>query len=73
MTAFFLSIVVRIALNILLESFVMSLSIIILAAGKGTRMRSATTKVMHKLADRSLLEHVIDTAQALSPQSMGIV
>ncbi len=51
----------------------MSLSIIILAAGKGTRMKSATTKVMHKLAGTSLLEHVIDTAQSLSPQNMGIV
>lgn len=51
----------------------MSLSIIILAAGKGTRMKSAITKVMHNLATRPLLEHVIDTAQSLSPQSMGVV
>jgi bifunctional UDP-N-acetylglucosamine pyrophosphorylase / glucosamine-1-phosphate N-acetyltransferase len=51
----------------------MSLSIIILAAGKGTRMKSATTKVMHKLAGRALLEHVIDTAQSLSPQDMAVV
>ncbi|NQY25577.1 MAG: bifunctional UDP-N-acetylglucosamine diphosphorylase/glucosamine-1-phosphate N-acetyltransferase GlmU [Piscirickettsiaceae bacterium] len=51
----------------------MSLSIIILAAGKGTRMKSATTKVMHKLAGRPLLEHVIDTAQLLSPQTLGAV
>ena len=51
----------------------MSLSIIVLAAGKGTRMKSATTKVMHKLAGRSLLEHVIDTAQSLSPQKIAVV
>ena len=51
----------------------MSLSIIILAAGKGTRMKSATTKVKHKLAGRPLLEHVIDTAQLLSPQTLGAV
>lgn len=51
----------------------MSLSIIILAAGKGTRMKSATTKVMHKLAGRSLLEHVIDTATSLTPDSMAVV
>lgn len=51
----------------------MSLSIIILAAGKGTRMKSVTTKVMHKLAGRPLVEHVIDTAQSLVPQKMAIV
>lgn len=51
----------------------MSLSIIILAAGKGTRMKSATTKVMHKLAGRALLEHVIDTAASLTPDSMAVV
>jgi len=51
----------------------MSLSITILAAGKGTRMKSATTKVMHKLAGRALLEHVIDTATLLQPDSMAVV
>jgi len=51
----------------------MSLSIIILAAGKGTRMKSAITKVMHQLAGRALLEHVIDTATALTPDSMAVV
>lgn len=51
----------------------MSLSIVILAAGKGTRMKSATTKVMHKLAGKALVEHVIDTAQRLSPQNMAVV
>ena len=51
----------------------MSLSIIILAAGKGTRMKSAITKVMHKLAGRSLLEHVVDTATSLQPESMAVV
>ena len=51
----------------------MSLSIIILAAGKGTRMKSATTKVMHKLAGKALLEHVVDTAASLRPDSMAVV
>ena len=36
-----------------------------MAAGKGTRMKSALPKVLHKLAGRSLLQHVIDTAAAL--------
>lgn len=51
----------------------MSLSIVILAAGKGTRMKSATTKVMHKLAGKALVEHVIDTASQLSPQNLAVV
>ncbi len=51
----------------------MSLSIIILAAGKGTRMRSARLKVMHILAAKPLIEHVIDTARLLSPEKLGVV
>jgi len=51
----------------------MSLSIVILAAGKGTRMKSATTKVMHKLAGKALVEHVINTAKTLSPQNLAVV
>ncbi|PHS31852.1 MAG: UDP-N-acetylglucosamine diphosphorylase/glucosamine-1-phosphate N-acetyltransferase [Methylophaga sp.] len=51
----------------------MSLSIIILAAGKGSRMKSAIPKIMHPLAGKALLEHVIDTAQGLAPQSIAVV
>ena len=51
----------------------MSLDVIILAAGKGTRMRSALPKVLHRLAGVSLLEHVIRTAQALKPQAVQVV
>lgn len=51
----------------------MSLSIVILAAGKGTRMKSTTTKVMHTLAGRALVEHVIDTAQQLTPSNLTVV
>ncbi|MCK5866894.1 MAG: bifunctional UDP-N-acetylglucosamine diphosphorylase/glucosamine-1-phosphate N-acetyltransferase GlmU, partial [Mycoplasmataceae bacterium] len=51
----------------------MSLSIVILAAGKGSRMKSGLTKVMHQLAAKPLLEHVINTAQALKPESMTVV
>ena len=44
---------------------VMALDIVIMAAGKGTRMKSARPKVLHRLAGRSLLQHVVDTASAL--------
>jgi len=49
----------------------MALDIVILAAGKGTRMKSARPKVLHLLAGRSLLQHVVQTAQALGAD--GIV
>ncbi len=51
----------------------MSLAVVVLAAGKGTRMRSARPKVLHELADRSLLQHVIDSARALRPDRIVIV
>lgn len=50
-----------------------NLSIIILAAGKGTRMKSELPKVMHKVAGREMLNLVIDEAKALNPQNITIV
>lgn len=47
--------------------------IVILAAGKGTRMKSALPKVLHAVAGRPLIEHVIDTASQLSPASITVV
>lgn len=43
----------------------MALNIVIMAAGKGTRMKSATPKVLHKLAGRSLLAHVLKSCEPL--------
>jgi len=43
----------------------MALDIVIMAAGKGTRMKSGLPKVLHKLAGRSLLQHVLGTAASL--------
>lgn len=51
----------------------MSLSIIILAAGKGTRMKSTMPKVMHALAGKPLLQHVIETAKQLQPAQLAVV
>lgn len=47
--------------------------IIILAAGRGTRMKSRTPKVLHRLAGRSLLAHVIDAAASLAPSRIVVV
>ncbi len=51
----------------------MSLSIVILAAGMGTRMRSAMPKVLHEIGGRSLLGHVIHTASSLHPTAIHVV
>ena len=51
----------------------MSLNIVILAAGQGKRMHSAFPKVLHGLAGRPLLQHVIDTARSLHPDAIAVV
>ena len=51
----------------------MSLEIIILAAGQGTRMRSSLPKVLHPIAGNSMLGHVIHTARQLDPQRIHVV
>ena len=48
----------------------MSTTVIILAAGKGTRMRSSLPKVLQPLAGRPLLGHVIDTAKKLNADNI---
>ena len=51
----------------------MSLDIVILAAGQGKRMNSARPKVLHPLAGKSLLRHVVDTARSLNAARIVIV
>lgn len=51
----------------------MSLNVVILAAGKGTRMSSHMPKVLHQIAGKSMLEHVIHTAQSLKPSNINVV
>jgi bifunctional UDP-N-acetylglucosamine pyrophosphorylase/glucosamine-1-phosphate N-acetyltransferase len=48
-------------------------STIILAAGEGTRMRSATPKVLHRVAGRTLVEHAVRAAAGLGPVRMAVV
>jgi bifunctional UDP-N-acetylglucosamine pyrophosphorylase/glucosamine-1-phosphate N-acetyltransferase len=51
----------------------MKLTIVILAAGLGKRMSSDLPKVLHKLADKPLIRHVVDTALMLQPDSIHII
>jgi bifunctional UDP-N-acetylglucosamine pyrophosphorylase / glucosamine-1-phosphate N-acetyltransferase len=50
-----------------------SLAIVILAAGKGTRMKSERAKVLHPLLGRPLLGYVLDAAKALRPEKTVVV
>jgi bifunctional UDP-N-acetylglucosamine pyrophosphorylase/glucosamine-1-phosphate N-acetyltransferase len=49
------------------------LDVVVLAAGKGTRMKSALPKVLHRLAGRSMLDRVLDTATALGARQVIVV
>ncbi len=50
-----------------------AMNIVILAAGQGKRMHSNLPKVLHPLAGKPLLAHVIDSARALSPRALCVV
>ncbi len=48
-------------------------AVVVLAAGEGTRMRSATPKVLHRIAGRTLLGHVVAAAAELAPEHVVVV
>ena len=49
------------------------INVVVLAAGKGTRMHSDVPKVLHTIAGRSMLQHVLDVASAISASSVHVV
>ena len=50
-----------------------AIDVVIMAAGKGTRMKSKTPKVLHALAGRALLRHVVDTATQLQARKVVVI
>lgn len=52
---------------------IMKFSAVILAAGKGTRMYSNTPKVLHTLAGKPMVKHVIDTCESLGAQNLHLI
>ena len=50
-----------------------SLAVVVLAAGQGTRMKSARAKVLHTLSGTPLIGHVLSTAAALEPDHIAVV
>lgn len=51
----------------------MSLAVVILAAGKGTRMKSALPKVLHEVAGKAMVQHVVDAAASLEVTNTVVV
>jgi len=50
-----------------------AVDVVIMAAGKGTRMKSRLPKVLHRLAGRALLQHVVDTAAVLDARRVVVI
>ena len=51
----------------------MNLEVVVLAAGKGTRMKSDKAKVLHLLGEKPMISHVLDVARSLNPRALAVV
>ena len=51
----------------------MKTTIVILAAGEGTRMKSSTPKSLHRVAGKSMLRHIVDTTSNIEPEQLIVV
>lgn len=49
------------------------ISVVVLAAGEGTRMKSGTPKVLHLLCGRPMVDYVLDAAAGVEPQAIVVV
>ena len=57
-----------------MKGVVMTLDlVIVLAAGEGTRMKSSTPKVLHNIAGRSIIDHVLGAVEPLSAKELRVV
>src|SRR5215218_7464391 len=50
-----------------------AVDVVVMAAGKGTRMKSRTAKVLHRLGGKPLIQHVMDTAHAISARRTIVI
>ena len=60
----------NLAPQLFLDTLMNSLAVIVLAAGDGTRMKSTRPKVLHAIAHRPMLRHVLDAVAPLQPRRM---
>ncbi|GAB2692242.1 bifunctional UDP-N-acetylglucosamine diphosphorylase/glucosamine-1-phosphate N-acetyltransferase GlmU [Aliiglaciecola aliphaticivorans] len=51
----------------------MTFSVVVLAAGKGTRMKSKLPKVLHPIADKPMVQHIIDTVNTLGAENIHLI
>ena len=51
----------------------MKTTIVILAAGEGTRMKSSIPKSLHRVAGKSMLRHIVDTTSNIEPEQLMVV